>query len=56
LDGNFGEELTTIRKNGEIIEHYSITLSIKPHLFINIPIMQQVKKGFLNNNNYLEGL
>jgi hypothetical protein len=34
LDRCFWKELSgqTIRKNGEIIEHYSITLSVGPHL------------------------
>jgi hypothetical protein len=51
----------TVRKNGEIIEHYSVTLSVEPHLIAPYGFWRHInnatrkKSIFLNtaNNNFL---
>jgi hypothetical protein len=66
LDRCFWEKITsgqTVKKNGEVIEHYSVTLSVGPHLitpygYTNNTIgkesifLNRVNNNFLKNTNY----
>jgi hypothetical protein len=62
----FWEEKTsrlTVKKNGEVLKHYSITLSVGPHLLATYGFWKHTNNAtgkesiFFNtaNNNFLEG-